>query len=188
LVYDIEKEIPILNAQKAKKMIDDEYGYVSQIKCDYNRSTSELMVKINHDRFDKIDDIDLDFINDVVYRHKHNMVISIYVFQIRKEPVKVKLGEDFVDFIFGTKNKLKLNDEVKRVKKFVRIQQIHTLEAIMEVSEHETEEDLVKRIKEHCDNNGGAETVICCGGSIHADVQTDRVPTRNDEESYEVID
>lgn len=74
------------------------------------------------------------------------------------------------------------------MKKFVRIQQTFTLQAIMDVEENETDEDIARRVKEHCKANGGAETVICCGGDITAQVYNGATPTIEDEESYECID
>ena len=73
------------------------------------------------------------------------------------------------------------------MERFVKIQQTYTLMAIMDVEDNETEDEIVARIKEHCDRNGGTESVITCGGDITAQV-IDRVPDEEDYDVYECID
>jgi hypothetical protein len=62
-----------------------------------------------------------------------------------------------------------------------------TVLSYIDVEPNESEEDIIARIKEHCDRNGGTESVITCGGDITVQL-TDQVPSEEDYNMYECID
>ena len=77
-------------------------------------------------------------------------------------------------------------------KRFVKITQTFTCTAIMDISPDDTPDVIIRRIKNHCENNGGPETVICDGGNIDYTLCCEAdgfgTPTSADEEKYECID
>ena len=72
-------------------------------------------------------------------------------------------------------------------KKFIQITQTWRTTAIIDIPKGETEEETLKRIKSHIENNGGPETIICLGGEIEFS-KMPGTPTSDDEDSYECID
>ena len=72
-------------------------------------------------------------------------------------------------------------------KKFVDITQTYTVRAIISMEEGETEEQLIERVKMHCDNNGGVESVIISGGRLSCSIAEGK-PSIEDEDMYECID
>jgi hypothetical protein len=78
-----------------------------------------------------------------------------------------------------------INSMIK--KRFIEISQTYSMIAIMNVDEGETEESVTKRVRAHCERNGGAEAVIVSDGSLTCHIATG-IPTQEDESIYECID
>lgn len=72
-------------------------------------------------------------------------------------------------------------------KHFVRIKQEFYIDAIIDINKNETNNSIYNRIKDHIDNNGGAESIIVLGGNITFE-KLKRKPTEEDEDTYECID
>jgi hypothetical protein len=74
------------------------------------------------------------------------------------------------------------------MKKIVRITQTFYVDVIMDLDTTETPEKVLNRIKEHCKNNGGEETVINQGGELSYVVLHHRRYTKKLEDKLECID
>ena len=90
IFYEMEKkEFDILtkwiknieSQSRAKKVRAD---FCRQIKSDYPKSINDLHLLLQNKQFSKLDKEDLEFVNDVLYRHKYNTFISYFIFPIRK--------------------------------------------------------------------------------------------------------
>ena len=90
IFYEMEKkEFGILtkwiknieSQSRAKKVGADFYR---QIKSEYPKSINDLHLLLQNKQFSKLDKEDLEFVNDVLYRHKYNTFISNFIFPIRK--------------------------------------------------------------------------------------------------------
>ncbi len=73
------------------------------------------------------------------------------------------------------------------MKRFIKIEQKFFTTAIIDIDDKESDESILERIMEHCDNNGGAEAVICMGGDISFEYLPKK-PTKKDEDRFECID
>ena len=83
-IKNIENDILYRNIEsqsRAKKVRAD---FCRQIKSDYPKSINDLHLLLQNKQFSKLDKEDLEFVNDVLYRHKYNTFISYFIFPIRK--------------------------------------------------------------------------------------------------------
>lgn len=83
-IKNIENDILYRNIEsqsRAKKVGADFYR---QIKSEYPKSINDLHLLLQNKQFSKLDKEDLEFVNDVLYRHKYNTFISYFIFPIRK--------------------------------------------------------------------------------------------------------
>ena len=74
------------------------------------------------------------------------------------------------------------------MKQVIRITQTYYVDAIIDINPNDNPKEIVNKIKEHCERNGGEETVINQGGEITYSVIKGRKYTKKLEEELECID
>lgn len=90
IFYEMEKkEFDILtkwikNIESRSRAVKAGADFYRQIKLDYPKSINDLHLLLQNKQFSKLDKEDLEFVNDVLYRHKYNTFISYFIFPIRK--------------------------------------------------------------------------------------------------------
>lgn len=82
----IKKEIEILNSVRMRKACERRQPYFKQTIITYSKEPQLLAKKIRENRdCGSLECDDIDFINDVIYRHKYNTFLAIFIFPIRRE-------------------------------------------------------------------------------------------------------
>lgn len=81
----VELDIEIYNVTKEQRGIKTGAYFAKQIVHTYSKSVSLLADKIKADNYGSLEKDDIDFINDVIYRHKYISLLSAFVFPIRKK-------------------------------------------------------------------------------------------------------
>ncbi len=74
------------------------------------------------------------------------------------------------------------------MKTLIRITQTYYVDAIIDIKPGDKPNEIINKIKKHCERNGGEETVINQGGEITYSVLKGRRYTKKLEEELECID
>lgn len=83
-IKNIENDILYRNIESRSRAIKAGADFYRRIKIDYPKSINNLHLLLQNKQFSKLDKEDLEFVNDVLYRHKYNTFISYFIFPIRK--------------------------------------------------------------------------------------------------------
>lgn len=83
-IKNIENDILYRNIESRSRAVKAGADFYRQIKLDYPKSINDLHLLLQNKQFSKLDKKDLEFVNDVLYRHKYNAFISYFIFPIRK--------------------------------------------------------------------------------------------------------
>ena len=83
-IKNIENDILYRNIESQSRAKKARADFYRQIKSDYPKSINDLHLLLQNKQFSKLDKEDLEFVNDVLYRHKYNTFISYFIFPIRK--------------------------------------------------------------------------------------------------------
>ena len=83
-IKNIEDDILYMNINSRSRAVKAGADFYRQIKLDYSKSINDLHLLLQNKQFSKLDKEDLEFVNDVLYRHKYNTFISYFIFPIRK--------------------------------------------------------------------------------------------------------
>ena len=83
-IKNIENDILYRNIESQSRAKKARADFCRQIKSDYPKSINDLHLLLQNKQFSKLDKEDLEFVNDVLYRHKYNTFISYFIFPIRK--------------------------------------------------------------------------------------------------------
>ena len=90
-IKNIEDDILYMNINSRSRAVKAGADFYRQIKLDYSKSINDLHLLLQNKQFSKLDKEDLEFVNDVLYRHKYNTFISYFIFPIRKSVHQKKL-------------------------------------------------------------------------------------------------
>lgn len=97
----IKMDIECYNYNEIKKSIKCGADYAKQIKITYKGNIKDVANRIKEKRFcGEFDKYDIDFINQVIYRHKYNWFLSSFFFPIqntKKEYEDLTGLETYVD-------------------------------------------------------------------------------------------
>ncbi len=83
-IKNIENDILYRNIESQSRAKKARADFCRQIKSDYPKSINDLHLLLQNKQSSKLDKEDLEFVNDVLYRHKYNTFISYFIFPIRK--------------------------------------------------------------------------------------------------------
>ena len=83
-IQNIGVDISIWNMESRNRTMRQGGDLCRQIKITYSKSIKELCLLLKNKQFSLLDKEDLDFVNDVLYRHKYNPIVSLYLFPTRK--------------------------------------------------------------------------------------------------------
>lgn len=83
-IKNIKKDILRWNIESVSRATRTGTVFCRQIKLDYPKSINDLWLLLKTRQFSRLDEEDLKFVNDVLYKHKYNAVISYFVFPIKK--------------------------------------------------------------------------------------------------------
>lgn len=75
-IRNIEGDISSWNIKSQMRAVKQGAGFCRQIKLDYPKSIKDLYLLLKNKQFSGLDEEDLKFVNDVLYRHKYNAFIS----------------------------------------------------------------------------------------------------------------
>lgn len=81
-VATILKEIDFYNMDMLMKGVKAGFVAVRQIRCDWNKE--ELLEVAERIKVNSILESDIPVLNDVLYRHKYNRVLTFFVFPVQK--------------------------------------------------------------------------------------------------------
>lgn len=82
-VKNIESDILCWNVVSKERAAKSGMKFYQQIKLTYPKSVNDLYLLLKNKQFTKLDEEDLEFVNDVLYRHKYNPFISYFIFPIK---------------------------------------------------------------------------------------------------------
>ena len=88
-IKNIEDDILYMNINSRSRAVKAGADFYRQIILDYPKY--DLYFLLQNKQFSKLDKEDLEFVNDVLYRHKYNTFISYFIFPIRKSVHQKKL-------------------------------------------------------------------------------------------------
>ena len=88
-IKNIENDILYMNINSRSRAVKAGADFYRQIILDYPKY--DLYFLLQNKQFSKLDKEDLEFVNDVLYRHKYNTFISYFIFPIRKSVHQKKL-------------------------------------------------------------------------------------------------
>lgn len=83
-IKNIESDISCWNMESQMKAVRQGADLCRQIKLTYPKPIENLYLLLKNKQFSRLDEEDLEFINDVLYRHKYNSVISSFIFPTNK--------------------------------------------------------------------------------------------------------
>lgn len=81
-VKNFEREILCWNIGSKKRAAKAGINFCQQIKLTYSKSINDLYLLLKNKQFTKLDEEDLEFVNNILYRHKYNPFISFFIFPI----------------------------------------------------------------------------------------------------------
>lgn len=83
-IKNIENDISCWNIESQTRAVRAGTDFCRQINLNYPKSINDLYLILQNKQFSRLDKYDLEFVNDVLYRHKYNAFISNFVFPIKK--------------------------------------------------------------------------------------------------------
>lgn len=83
-IKNIENDISSWNMKNQMKAVRQGDNLCRQVKLTYSKPIENLYLLLKNKQFYKLDEEDLEFINDVLYRHKYNSIISCFIFPTNK--------------------------------------------------------------------------------------------------------
>lgn len=82
-VKNLECDILCWNIGSKKRAAKAGVNFCKQIKLAYSKSINDLYLLLKNKQFAKLDEEDLEFVNNVLYRHKYKPFISYFLFPIK---------------------------------------------------------------------------------------------------------
>lgn len=83
-IKNIENEISVWNIESEMRAMRRGSGLCRQIKLTYSKPIKSLYSLLKNKQFSMLDEEELTFVNDVLYIHKYNSVISWFTFPTNK--------------------------------------------------------------------------------------------------------
>lgn len=83
-IKNIESDISCWNMESQMKAVKQGTALCRQVKLIYPKPIDNLYLLLKNKQFSRLDEDDLEFVNDVLYRHKYNSVISYFIFPTNK--------------------------------------------------------------------------------------------------------
>jgi len=83
-IKNIERDISSWNMEAQMRAMKQGACLYRRVKLTYSKSIKNLYLLLKNKQFSRLDEEDLEFINDVLYRHKYNSIFSCFLFPTNK--------------------------------------------------------------------------------------------------------
>ena len=83
-ILTAERDVVLYNDVSMKQAVRQGIDRYRGIVITYTKPVQDLCSLLADGKFEQLDECDLEFINDVLYRHKYNSFVSLYIFPTRR--------------------------------------------------------------------------------------------------------